>query len=716
MSVYQTLKKYVFLLSVFFIAVTSIHLVMLYLYDGSSLSAEEGGTITVGFIGAPPSLSPASYGQDSTNDYILRFLSRSLLRYNVTTREMEGDLANCNLGKNFSEIKCYVKTDNKWSDGTPITKDDIIASYNFYKGNDSNKQMEKILANITVEDQGDYILFSGKADILMLDIFLYPIIQSDVIDKINNDKFTLSTSVSSGPYVFEKRENDERYNAEKVSFVKNNAYTGDAIYVQKYIFKFFPDRAALEGNRDGLNIIFPNDKIDSIPSPRFNTYNYLLPGYIALFLNSEKLPSELRNIILFQLGNSTYKSLDEKQGKLIKNPFFSPESITPKTLENKNIELAIERLGYFKKESLAAQFAKKSDTAPKKSDTNVFFTAPTNKKRFVTSEKELLLSGNAPEGVTTVYINDYELKSFVPSTHKFYFRAKLDIGTMKEGLNTYALSFGVNGKKTYKETLSIFYTASPDELAKKQKEFSVETTLETVDTLAEGKKQEQEKKAWADKIAPLDPLYYYNKDLKKFSINLSYSPDQSSYIKPLADNIREVLKLVGINTELHASSAEDFQKNTIELGQKNYDMLLTGIDLGLTSYNIFPFFHSGQAAKGFNFSKIKNVALDILLERLKSSQLNPESLTRIKQDVLDILKKENVVLTFYSPYHSFFIDKNLKDVKDTDILPSPSYLYDLGEGVYIKEHRSIDFKQKGIRDFSAWIAKNSPFVASLITK
>lgn len=66
---------------------------------------------------------------------------------------MEGDIANCNLGKNFSEIKCYIKKDQKWSDGTPISTEDILATYEMLQNNDINKTARKVLENITIQNQ-----------------------------------------------------------------------------------------------------------------------------------------------------------------------------------------------------------------------------------------------------------------------------------------------------------------------------------------------------------------------------------------------------------------------------------------------------------------------------------------------------------------------------------------------------------------------------------
>lgn len=708
MSIYQTLKKYVFLLSIFFIILTSVHLVVVYIYEGSTLSPKEGGTASVGFVGQPPSLNPATYGMDSTNDYILRFMYHSLLRYNIETRQMEGDLANCNLGKDFSSIKCYLKSNYKWSDGTPVTKDDVITTYNLLKESDFNKPAKSILANITVKDQGDYIEFSGKADILILDIFLYPIMKNDMADKIDNDQFSLSTYPTDGPYTFEKKEPDDRYGSTNISIVKNPD-SKDSAYLSKYIFKFFGDKNALLANKDAINIVFPNDTIDSIPSPRFTAYNYLLPQYVGLFLNSEKIGGEMRNLVLFQAGNAEYKNLDTSKGQTIHDPFFGTGNLTPTALANKNIATTLGNLGYYKKEALVGELAKAS-TKPVIETTamNQFFNSPTARKSYATGSGEILLSGNVPDGVTGVYVNDYRLKSFTTGSKKFYFRAGTALGTMVEGKNVFNLTFEVGGKRIYKESMIVYYSADPEAVKKYESASNAEVERAANAATAANQKETEDKKKLGSKVDTLDARWYYNKNLEPFILHLSYTT-QAPYMKSTAETIQASLQSLGINVELKELANEDVQA-IITNGDKNYDMILTGINLGLFDYNLFPFFHSGQANKGFNFSKVKNIALDILLEKLKSSQINSDSLKHIQSETLDILKKENVFLPLYSPYHTFFIDKNLKDTQMVPVIPYSSSLYDIGEHMYIKEDRHIDWTKKGLLDGLNWIKSHTPFM------
>lgn len=179
-------------------------------------------------------------------------------------------------------------------------------------------------------------------------------------------------------------------------------------------------------------------------------------------------------------------------------------------------------------------------------------------------------------------------------------------------------------------------------------------------------------------------------------------------MEALATEIANNIKTLGIDVQLTALST-DYLQTIISKGEKQYSMILTGINLGLFDYNIFPFLHSGQAEKGFNFAKLKNVALDILLERLKSSQLNSESLKFIESQIMEILKKENVFVPLYSPYNTFYIDKNLKQFKTAPVLPYSSSLYDIGENIYLKEKFTIKFAGKSVSGIIAWIQKNMPF-------
>lgn len=145
---------------------------------------------------------------------------------------------------------------------------------------------------------------------------------------------------------------DDRTRSEKVSFIRNTKDKTENIFIQKYVFRFFQSKDELVNNKDSLNIVYPDASISSLPSPRFESYKFLLPEYIALFLNQEKIPSELRSFLLGSLTKTTFQSLDATAGKLLNNPFFTDDSILPKDWNQEKLTTIMKNLGYFKKDDL----------------------------------------------------------------------------------------------------------------------------------------------------------------------------------------------------------------------------------------------------------------------------------------------------------------------------------------------------------------------------
>ena len=712
MTLLLTIKKYLFLVALGLFVVTLGHVVVLYLYHDSHVFPEAGGTLNVGFVGETPTLNPAEYGIDSTNDLLLRFLFRSMLRHDIATNEIVGDLGNCDLGKNFGLIRCYLAGDNSlWSDGSPITKDDVLATYDFLRTSDVNHPIQKILEQVDISDQGEYIEFHAKnADVVLLDLFMVPIMKKEKVANLRAGRVSLDGYVSSGPYLVSKSASVDSKISKNVTLVRNDHYQDPTVYIGKYVFRFFSDKNALTTNEDSLNIIYSLDRADTPKSPRFSLVNYILPQYLALFLNSESIPLPLRNLILFQLSSYHYTPLDPTQGRSVGDVFFSDSGSGGVTLGEKNLAKIFSDLGYYKKDGLVNVVHQETKAnlaptiVPKPVANNAYIQSPTNQPIFFFSgsdTNEIVISGTVPEGVDAVYMNNFKLGKFNTGDTTFLYRARPDIGNLQEGGNTYTLSFERGGNREVVDTLAVYYITDPAALAAKQAEVLSGSTVEkplpstTVATVTNSGTKAIET------IASLDPNFYYNKAFNRYTLRLVYS-NQSPFMDALVHDVSEALGQIGIAVEKKELDANGF-RDMVSKDEKKYDILLTGIHLGLLSYNVFPFFHSGQAKVGLNFSKIKNVMLDGELEKLKSSHLAPDELKGIEGNILSILKTENVVKTYYSPYNSFYIDRNVVGVRHEDILPYPSYLFDLVRNAYIKKGRTLSWSDKGIMDFMRFV-------------
>lgn len=272
---------------------------------------------------------------------------------------------------------------------------------------------------------------------------------------------------------------------------------------------------------------------------------------------------------------------------------------------------------------------------------------------------------------------------------------------MKEGTNEYILSFVENGVKTKKETLTIEFVRDAAEREKRRSE--VETRLSEV-----RKEYQAATEGTAEKIteakqkyAALDNTTYYDISGKPLSLTLKYVR-VSGEIPTMAEKIAKLLKESGILVSIEEIPTSRFEE-VVKEGKKDYDFLLTGVNLGLLGYNVFPFFHSGQAETGFNFSKLKNPSLDVLLEELKSKDLGEDGLKNVREKILAILRKEAVTLTFSNPYIPYSVDRNVKGVEIVETLPATSYVFDMLEKAYVRESRLADFRNKSLSHFLEWI-------------
>lgn len=707
MSTYQKIKKYLLFLSIFFILLTTIHICVVYLFDWSKKSIEVWWNVNVWFVSEDfPTINPLNFHQDDKNDFVIKFLYRSLLRYNSTTKQMEWDLVTCDLWENFSKIKCFLKKDSKWSDWTVLKKEDIFKTYDLLRNTDTNIFYKKLLANLEITDKWDFIEFNTKnPDTFVIDAFFFPILPASQIDQIKDSKIKPEDYITTWYYKYLKKEVDSTTNSKDVTVVRNDTLAPKDVYMWKYIFKFFNSSQELIDNQDTLGIIYSPSWLD-IKNPKLEEYSYLLPQYIALFLNYDKIKEPLRKIILSSIQYDKLKSLDTNKWKIIKNPFFWEQDITPE-LKNKDLNTTLEWLWYFKKEKLLANVDKNVEDTYKKEKKlwipkSNYIYAPTNEQMiFINWQWETILKWKTSDWIQAVYINDNKLADFDATNKEFTYKISFDLKNLLEWENYYKLTFEKDWNKQVVETIKIVCFKDDKKLEElKKKALEIYTTKFT-----DQEKQELQKKKNEElkKINALENNLYYDKNYNNLSLNFSYSID-NDYLATIAKETKDTLTNLWITVNSKEITTDDL-KVIIGEWKKDYDLLLTWINIWTLSYNITPFFHSSQAKIWFNFSKLRSPWIDPLLEELKSKQFSQEKLEEMKWQINKILKEEAIVKTFYSPYNHYYINRWLENTKKSEIMPYNYYLYYAIENSYNKTKRSINFKDKSIKWFLDW-AKN----------
>lgn len=195
-------------------------------------------------------------------------------------------------------------------------------------------------------------------------------------------------------------------------------------------------------------------------------------------------------------------------------------------------------------------------------------------------------------------------------------------------------------------------------------------------------------------------LYFKNGTPVKLVLrSLSPKTEISDISKEIVAGLRKIGFAVQFE-EVESSSESLLATKNYE--SKNYDIFITGINLGYLGTYIMPYFHSGQAQNGFNFSLVRNPALDIFLEELKTKDLPIEGRTRTFEKINDILKKESVLVPIGTSPLVSFIDKNIQDFNTPAFLPSAVFIDNAILRSYINKTYIVQFEKKTVRGFFDW--------------
>jgi ABC-type transport system substrate-binding protein len=87
----------------------------------------------------------------------------------------------------LKNIECYLNENVKWSDGTPITTEDIYTTYNTIKGQNTDIILTSLLSSTTIEYTDNIIRFKNNSeDVNFLNVFFQPIVAKKVLDNLSN--------------------------------------------------------------------------------------------------------------------------------------------------------------------------------------------------------------------------------------------------------------------------------------------------------------------------------------------------------------------------------------------------------------------------------------------------------------------------------------------------------------------------------------------------
>ena len=762
----QRLKKYLFLISIIFVVLTTSHLIYSYIYSDAKETAIKWWSISEALIGQTPSLNPLK--NSSANDqYINSIVYRSLLKYDVKSKTIKPDLAKCDT-RNLLKIECFLQTNIKWSNWDEISADDIIATFKTLKDSKVNPIMNSLLKNTTIEKTKTSIIFTNtKKDINILKIFFQPIVSQKILNIISQKEIEWNFSISSWIYSWKYKVTnilkEETSNITTVTLEKNTSYYKNNVYIDTIIFRVFPDFSNFLKNKNSINIFNDKNNLIAWSVPKLGEHKYSLPQYVSLFTNTRNITNnDFRKLILSEINkDEIIKELWEKNFKKIKNPYLSDIYVketnsnkTFKNILNKKWYYSLEDLEIKLKQSLEKEKNSNSswslikqinnisweskikegspiipdsfnnkekielNSAEEKiinSKSNIIFSPSWVDKYNFVSRNDYLLKWKTKPNTTEVYINDYKLKSFTPHSNEFAYRISEKSWNFNTWDNNYKIYFVIDWKKELQEEINFYRDSNKEKLKKAEKDFfenkkeitnNIKTStweklenknniIKKIDkniiyTKSEKYKKIEEK---IKKLKTLDKKYFYNEKLEKYNLELYYVSNKIDIWKT-AKYISDKLSEKWIKVSLREISTKDLNWLILEW-KKNYDLLLTWVNLSYFDFNIYPYYHSSQIEKWYNFSNFRKLDLDIVLEELKSKILPDDKKLLLEKKVLNIIKENNLSKTLYTPLLSNLVDKNIKWYSLSKEIPEDFYRFEPIYKSYVNEDKKAITDNKG---------------------
>jgi peptide/nickel transport system substrate-binding protein len=293
-------KEIKFLKILFFIFLASVTYYFFSVFQNKLTSVPtDGGTYIEGVVGYPKNVNPL-YASGNDVDKDLSFLIySSILKYN-NNGKLVGDLVESfNIDKEGKNYTFKIKDNVYWHDGTKLTADDIVFTFNLIKNPEYKSPLRQAFIDVSIEKIDDLtIKFSLPEPYApFLSLLTFGIMPKDLWSGYSPDSIILSDlnlkPIGSGPFKFKTLYKNKNGEIKEYELEVNNNYYGKKPYINEIKFEFFVDRqeaiSALNNKQImGLNYLPFEKRSELLAQNSLNIYDLIQPQTISLFFNEGK--------------------------------------------------------------------------------------------------------------------------------------------------------------------------------------------------------------------------------------------------------------------------------------------------------------------------------------------------------------------------------------------------------------------------------------------
>lgn len=649
--------------------------------DSSDVIPARGGEYKEGLVGTIRAINPVlSFASNEVDSDISRLVFSGLMKYNPLNAMLENDIASHTLSENKLVYTFTLKEGAKWHDGTDVSSDDIIYTFQtvIQSPQFANAVLHEAFQNVTIAQVDERsVTFSLKKPykffLANLTVGLLPkhILEFVPVENLHLSEFNLDP-VGTGPYKFSQMIEDGE--VPQVQLEIFDEYYGEKPYVERILVDVFPSYDELMARSTEMNgfRVYGNRE-DIALMGRYTLFDYTLPQYVALFFNTKRDILKNPKIRLgLQLATNKQEIVDAiGEKEIIDTPLleinrenwvyqFDPSKAAGAFSDS---EWKIPGKDYKKaeEEAPAPAPAKPKELAlpswgeDDASNIVTHITEPNEGKNWVTNESKFYITGTNPEGTKGIVVNDYRLQLFSPEKGTWSFHANANIGSLKEGENVFTI-FAINESDEKKEldTIKIFYISDKDQYEK---------TLEKLkEPPTEGEEQpepeEEEVPVEEDeKVENFEGVIRVNSkgDELRLTVVTKESP---AFYQTIAEKVREQWRKVGVDIELLVLNDEQFAERVMK---RDYDVLLFGQNLG---YNLdaYTYWHSSQIGEtGVNLSEYTSLGADALIEEIRATH-NEDKRQKSLGLLQEQMGKDTPAIFLYSPLYSYAVSTTVNDV------------------------------------------------------
>ena len=644
-------EKIIFFVFLFLFLSSFLFLTMNFYFQNTEIKPAEGGIYIEGAVGSPRWINPLYAPSNDVDRDLTELIFSGLLKYDLNGKIIPDLARGYEILENGKIYEFYLKENLFWSDGKPLTADDVIFTIKSIQDPNVKSPLRGSWLGVKVEKISDFeILFELKNESsVFLENGTIKIIPKHIWENISPQNFPLALynlkPIGSGPYQFKNLFQDKEGKITSLILVRNPYYFGKPQYLNEISFRFFDtENELIESYKKGEIKGFT---LTSLPSQIFrgktwegltnlpdsgNLYSITLPRYFAIFFNSgnSKVLSEKEVREALNYGTNEREIIDKVlggYGKSVDSPIlpdiydFNPPSKIYEFNQEKAIEI-LEKAGFMLNETgIREKIVKKA--IPFQFKSNLTFGSRGKEveelQKCLSKDKEIY-----PEGLISGYFG----KATKEAVIRFQEKYKEDI------LKPYELEKGngeVRGKT--REKLNEICFEKPEE-----------------------------------------------KVLLKFSLAI---PNQPQLIE-VANLLKKQWQALGVELEIKTFEIQSLTEEVIR--QRNYSSLLFGEVLGSLP-DLFPFWHSSQKKDpGLNLAMYENKDCDKLLEEARKSLNETERKEKLEK-FQDILIEDAPAVFLYSPDYLYFVSKEIKGIKAKTII-DPSKRFSGIEDWYVKTKRA----------------------------